>query len=128
MRVATSGMALRPCCVRISCQGSGPSPDRCRRIVFDQGSTNHVSSLMDGLAGAHGGGDAGLEVDPARMDPGGLDQLRWALGCDEIENLDRLLSQAEAERIDQGYYNQLLDTGLGARPGTPDQPDGRRTA
>ncbi len=41
-----------------------------------------------------------------------MDRLRWALGCDEIENLDRLLSRAEPERTDQGYYNQLLDTGL----------------
>jgi lysophospholipase L1-like esterase len=40
-----------------------------------------------------------------------IDRLRWAIGCDEIENLDRLLSQSEPEGMDQGYYNQLLDTG-----------------
>src|SRR5262249_10956738 len=47
-----------------------------------------------------------------------VDRLRWAIGCDEIENLQRLLSQSEPERMDQGYYNQLLDTGLepGASP------------
>ena len=49
---------------------------------------------------------------PREWAPHGVDRLRWALGCDEIENLDRLLSQSEPERMDQGYYNQLLDTGL----------------
>ncbi len=49
---------------------------------------------------------------PREWAPPELDRLRWAFGCDEIENLDRLLSQSEPERMDQGYYNQLLDTGL----------------
>jgi hypothetical protein len=48
---------------------------------------------------------------PRDWAPRGLDRLRWAIGCDEIENLDRLLSQSEPEGTDQGYYNQLLDTG-----------------
>jgi hypothetical protein len=46
--------------------------------------------------------------------PREMNQLRWALGCDEIENLERLLNRAETERMDQGYYNHLLDTGLDA--------------
>ena len=45
----------------------------------------------------------------------GADRLRWAMTCDDIENLDRLLSQIDPDRMDQGYYNQLLDT----RPGSP---------
>jgi lysophospholipase L1-like esterase len=49
---------------------------------------------------------------PHEWIPRGADRLRWALGCDETENLDRLLNRAEAERTDQGYYNQLIDTGL----------------
>ena len=49
--------------------------------------------------------------------PAGLDRIRWAIGCDEIENLNRLLSRVEEEEADHGYYNQLLDTGL-----RPDQP------
>ncbi len=49
---------------------------------------------------------------PREWPPCAVDRLRWALGCDEIENLDRLLSRNNAERRDQGYYNQLLDTGL----------------
>jgi lysophospholipase L1-like esterase len=50
---------------------------------------------------------------PGEWAPGWVGQLRWALGCDEIENLDRLLSQATFEQSDHGYYNQLLDTGAG---------------
>ena len=46
---------------------------------------------------------------------GSVARLRWALGCDEIENLDRLLSRVNGDHTDQGYYNQLLDSG-------PDQP------
>ncbi len=49
---------------------------------------------------------------PREWAPREVDRVRWALGCDEIENLERLLSHAEPERTDQGYYNQLLDTGL----------------
>jgi lysophospholipase L1-like esterase len=49
---------------------------------------------------------------PADWAPRELDRLRWALGCDEVENLDRLLSHDDVEQADQGYYNQLLDTGL----------------
>jgi hypothetical protein len=49
---------------------------------------------------------------PGDWAPGHLDRLRWAIGCDEIENLDRLLSHSDEEQADQGYYNQLLDTGL----------------
>ena len=49
---------------------------------------------------------------PREWIPRGVDRLRWALGCDEIENLDRLLSRDDTEQTDQGYYNQLLDTGL----------------
>ena len=44
--------------------------------------------------------------------PGGMNRLRWALGCDEVENLERLLNRDETDRGDQGYYNNLLDTGL----------------
>jgi hypothetical protein len=54
----------------------------------------------------------GWRFVPREWAPLGVDRLRWALGCDDIENLDRLLSRADAERMDQGYYNQLLDTGL----------------
>jgi hypothetical protein len=54
----------------------------------------------------------GWRFMPREWTPRELDRVRWALGCDEIENLERLLSHAETERIDQGYYNQLLDTGL----------------
>ncbi len=49
---------------------------------------------------------------PGAWAPNGADRLRWALGCDEIENLDRLLSKDDCDQTDQGYYNQLLDTGL----------------
>ncbi len=49
---------------------------------------------------------------PREWAPREVDRVRWALGCDEIENLERLLSHVELERMDQGYYNQLLDTGL----------------
>jgi lysophospholipase L1-like esterase len=49
---------------------------------------------------------------PREWIPSGLNQIRWALGCDEIENVERLLNRAETERMDQGYYNNLLDTGL----------------
>ncbi len=56
---------------------------------------------------------------PREWTPPGVDRLRWALGCDEIEILDRLLSGADPERIDQGYYNQLLDTGLQPRLSPP---------
>ena len=49
---------------------------------------------------------------PRDQAPHQLDRLRWALGCDEIENLERLLSHSEPDQTDQGYYNQLLDTGL----------------
>jgi hypothetical protein len=49
---------------------------------------------------------------PHEWIPRGADRLRWALGCDEIEILERLLNRGEAERADQGYYNQLLDTRL----------------
>lgn len=48
---------------------------------------------------------------PSEWMPGGLDRLRWAFRCDEIEKLDRLLSQARSGPTDQGYYNQILDTG-----------------
>jgi lysophospholipase L1-like esterase len=54
----------------------------------------------------------GWRFVPREWAPLGVDRLRWALGCDDIENLDRLLSRADPERMDQGYYNQLLDTGL----------------
>jgi hypothetical protein len=50
---------------------------------------------------------------PSEWAPGGLDRLRWAFRCDDIENLDRLLSQATSEGSDHGYYNQLLDAGPG---------------
>src|SRR5262245_42232070 len=50
---------------------------------------------------------------PSEWAPGWAGQLRWALGCDESEKLDRLLSQARTERSDHGYYNQLLDAGAG---------------
>jgi hypothetical protein len=49
---------------------------------------------------------------PREWAPCWVDRLRWALSCDEIENLDRLLSRVDPERMDQGYYNQLLDTGV----------------
>ena len=49
---------------------------------------------------------------PNNWAPADLDRLRWALGCDEMENLNRLLSRVEQEEADHGYYNQLLDTGL----------------
>ncbi len=39
-------------------------------------------------------------------------RLRWAIGCDEVEKLDRLLSHDDIEQAEQGYYNQLLDTGV----------------
>lgn len=51
---------------------------------------------------------------PAGWAPPALERLRWAMGCDEVEKLDRLLSHEEAEQADQGYYNQLLDSGPGA--------------
>ena len=54
----------------------------------------------------------GLRWVPHEWIPRGVDRLRWALGCDEIENLERLLNRTEGEQTDQGYYNQLLDTGL----------------
>ncbi len=54
----------------------------------------------------------GWRCMPREWAPREVDRVRWALGCDEIENLERLLSHAEFERMDQGYYNQLLDTGL----------------
>jgi lysophospholipase L1-like esterase len=54
----------------------------------------------------------GWRCMPREWAPREVDRVRWALGCDEIENLERLLSHAELERMDQGYYNQLLDTGL----------------
>jgi lysophospholipase L1-like esterase len=54
----------------------------------------------------------GWRCAPREWFPRELNQLRWALGCDDIENLERLLNRAETERMDQGYYNHLLDTGL----------------
>lgn len=63
---------------------------------------------------------------PGEWCPGGWDRLRWALGCDEVEKLDLLLSRDEAERADQaGYYNRLLDAGV--RPGRT-APIGREVA
>jgi hypothetical protein len=53
---------------------------------------------------------------PSEWVPSGVDRLRWAMGCDEVENLDRLLSRSDEEQADHGYYNQLLDTGLQAGP------------
>jgi lysophospholipase L1-like esterase len=53
----------------------------------------------------------GLRWVPHEWIPRGVDRLRWALGCDEIENLEGLLNRTEGEPTDQGYYNQLLDTG-----------------
>jgi hypothetical protein len=58
----------------------------------------------------------GCRCVPREWIPRGVDRLRWALGCDDIENLERLLNRSEAERMDQGYYNQLLDTGLDLSP------------
>jgi hypothetical protein len=49
---------------------------------------------------------------PREWMPVGMNRLRWALGCDEVENLERLLNRDETERRDQGYYNNLIDTGL----------------
>jgi lysophospholipase L1-like esterase len=49
---------------------------------------------------------------PSEWGPNGAERLRWALGCDDIQNLDRLLSRVDGDHADQGYYNQLLDTGL----------------
>jgi lysophospholipase L1-like esterase len=57
-------------------------------------------------------GMLGWRWAPHEWIPREANRLRWALGCDEVENLERLLNRGEAERIDQGYYNQLLDTGL----------------
>ena len=54
----------------------------------------------------------GWRCAPREWLPRELNQLRWALGCDDIENLERLLNRDETERMDQGYYNHLLDTGL----------------
>jgi lysophospholipase L1-like esterase len=49
---------------------------------------------------------------PREWMPAGMNRLRWALGCDEVENLERLLNRDETEKRDQGYYNNLIDTGL----------------
>ena len=38
---------------------------------------------------------------PREWIPSGLNKIRWALGCDEIENVERLLNRAETERMDQ---------------------------
>lgn len=59
----------------------------------------------------------GWHWSPGRWGPSGLERLRWAIGCDEVENLDRLLSRVDGDHADHGYYNQLIDTGL--RPGQP---------
>jgi lysophospholipase L1-like esterase len=57
---------------------------------------------------------------PVGWGPVGWDRVRWALGCDEVEKLDRLLSREEADGADQaGYYNQLLDAGLRTGLTTP---------
>ena len=65
---------------------------------------------------------------PREWAPREVDRVRWALGCDEIENLERLLSHVELERMDQGYYNQLLDTGLEPGLSPPICRAGRRAA
>ena len=65
---------------------------------------------------------------PRDRAPHQVDRVRWAIGCDEIENLERLLSHAELERTDQGYYNQLLDTGLEPGLSPPICQPGRRAA
>jgi hypothetical protein len=54
----------------------------------------------------------GWRCAPREWCPRALNQLRWAIGCDDVENLERLLNRDETERKDQGYYNHLLDTGL----------------
>ncbi len=60
----------------------------------------------------------GWKLMPSDWIPRGAERLRWALCCDEIENLERLLNQTELEHKDQGYYNQLLNAG-GEHDSTP---------
>ncbi len=57
----------------------------------------------------------GLRWLPDGWTPGVLARVRWAIGCDEVENLDRLLSHEDIEQAERGYYDNLLDTGV--RPG-----------
>lgn len=56
---------------------------------------------------------------PRDVMPRGIDRVRWALGCDEVENVDHLLSRFEPDAGDQGYYNQLLDAGQGPEASPP---------
>ncbi len=51
---------------------------------------------------------------PSAWNSAGLDRIQWALACDEVEKLDRLLCRIDGDHTDHGYYNQLLDTGLHA--------------
>lgn len=51
---------------------------------------------------------------PSAWASAGLDRIRWAIGCDEVEKLDQLLCRIDGDHTDHGYYNQLLDTGLRA--------------
>ena len=111
-----------------SCRAAAHREIIAGRPVFGQWSTDHVSFLMDGLASARGRGDAGLAVGAARMGPARVDRLRWALGCDEIENLDRLLSRAERRADGSGLLQPAPRHRPRARPVAADLPGGRRAA
>ncbi|MHB1557289.1 MAG: SGNH/GDSL hydrolase family protein [Isosphaeraceae bacterium] len=54
----------------------------------------------------------GLRWLPDRWTPAAMARVRWAIGCDEVENLDRLLSHDDIEQAERGYYDNLLDTGM----------------